>query len=143
MGKRVPASLVKSLSSEESREVSRWWSALRPAERQALRRDAGRPPRRLAARFVPHGHDPRDTDDPEPFYDYLVNHEVVIDDGRTFHICSAHPRARQAIARGRIAADFECPFAKDHTSCPMRALLSQAPSECDVQLTSGGEGEGA
>ena len=98
MGKQVPASLVKSLSTEERREVSRWWGAIRPSERQALRRDAGRPPRRLVARFVPHEHDPRDTDDPEPFYDYLVNHEVVIDGSWTVSL-----NERSALCRARVA----------------------------------------
>ncbi|HEY2514344.1 MAG TPA: hypothetical protein VGI39_25935 [Polyangiaceae bacterium] len=135
----IPASLVKSLSEEEAREVSRWWGGLRPAERRTLRRDAGRPPRRLVARFAPHEHDPRDTDDPEPFYEFLVNHEVLLDDGRTFHICSAHRSARAVVAAGRIPADFSCPFRRDEASCPMRGLLELAPG-CDVHLTKrGGE----
>jgi hypothetical protein len=65
------------------------------------------------------------------FYEYLVNHEVILDDGRTDHICSAHPEARAALTAGRIPADFRCPRAQ--ASCPMRALLNAAPG-CDVRF---------
>lgn len=62
----------------------------------------------------------RDTDD---LYEYLVGHEAYFTDGRRFHICVAHRRARAALARG-LAPDFVCPLGA--AACPMRAIADAA-----------------
>jgi hypothetical protein len=123
MRARVPATLED--------DVTRWWQGLGPAERRALRRDAGRPPPGVVARFVEAGDEP-DSDGAVDFYEYLVNHELVFADERVFHICSAHPEARAVLAAGYLPAGFRCPRAD--ATCPMRAVLDQAPG-CSVRLS--------
>lgn len=115
----APVSMTKRLSAAQKIEVSGWWSALSCAERRSLSLRV-RP--QLVARFV---------DDPfyEPtsvdFYEYLVNHEIELEDHGVQHICSAHREARAAIGRGFVHADFVCP--RRESTCPMRALLDLAP----------------
>jgi hypothetical protein len=84
---------------------------------------------RVVARFVEPGEVSETADD---FYEYLVNHEIYIDDGPKFHICTAHPDARAAVAAGHIPAAFRCP--RDEGECPMRSLLDLSPGR-DVHLT--------
>jgi hypothetical protein len=117
-------------------EAAAWYAKLSPADRVSLD-----PPLRdevVIARFA----DVRERRKPRSpsarseefsnvdYYEYLVNHEISLEDGRRFHVCSAHPRARAALACGEIPANFECPFAKD--GCPMRALLACAPGSAVV-----------
>src|SRR5262245_48934324 len=122
MRKRPPAMLTKRLSATDLLEVTQWWRTLSPAERRGLR-DGGRPPRGLIGRFV----EPSVVDDEGPqsldYDEYLVNHEISLEDGRTFHICSAHEQARSATSAGLIPAGFFCPRAE--AECPMRVLLDQ------------------
>jgi hypothetical protein len=134
MRARAPAQLTKRLSPEQTTDVDRWWQELAPAERWALRPNAGRPPARVVVRFVVAGEAELEEGDASTsdFYEYLVNHEVILDDGRCYHICSAHPEARAALAAGRIPAEFRCPFARP--TCPMRSLLDEAPG-CDVRFS--------
>jgi hypothetical protein len=125
---------MKRLSPEQATEFDRWWQELAPAERRELRPNAGRPPARVIVRFEAAGVAELDEGDTgtSDFYEYLVNHEVILDGGRTYHICSAHPQARAALAAGRIPAEFRCPFAR--ATCPMRSLLDAAPG-CDVRFS--------
>jgi hypothetical protein len=134
MRARAPALLTKRLSPEQAIDVDRWWQELAPADRRTLRPNAGRPPARVIVRFVVAGAAERDEADTDAsdFYEYLVNHEVILDNGRTYHICSAHPEARAALGAGRIPAEFRCPFAR--ATCPMRSLLDQAPG-CDARFS--------
>jgi hypothetical protein len=131
MRARAPATLVRHLSPSQATDVERWWKALPTAERRALGRDAGRPPARLVGRFVEPGAR-SEGDDEDGLYDYLVNHEITLDDGRTYHICTAHPESRAAQIAGRVPAAFRCPRAE--ADCPMRALLDRAPG-CDLRLS--------
>lgn len=58
------------------------------------------------------------------FYEYLVNHEIVIEDCK-MHIggtCSANHAAESALRNARIKQSFRCPEQK--ASCLMRKLLS-------------------
>src|SRR5262245_57063158 len=116
MRARAPASLIKSLSFTQGIEVTRWWRGLTSVERRALRRDGGRPPAGVMARFVEAGQSERNVEGTTDFYEYLVNHELSFEDGRTYHICSAHPAARAVIAAGHIPADFRCP--RGSSPCP-------------------------
>ena len=119
---------AEKLSGAQAAEVDEWWRALAPLERRELRRGAGRPTR-VVARFV----EPDDaTEVSHDFYEYLVNHEIYIDDGPKYHICSAHPEARAVVGAGRIPEGFRCP--RGEKVCPMRALLDQRPGH-DVQLS--------
>ena len=101
-----------------------WWRTLSPAQRRSLC-DGGRTPRDVVVvRFVEPG-----SSEEEPtadFYEYLANHEITLDDGRTFHICS---HARTVVSSGRLPVGFECP--RGVSDCPMRRLLDVVP-EHDV-----------
>jgi len=128
----VPAMLARRLSKAQLRSVTHWWQGLAPAERRGLRHDPGRPPVRVIARFVGPDSHGDDAGEPTDFYEYLVNHEIFLEDGRRYHICSAHPEARAVASAGRVPASFRCPRADVH--CPVRALLRTAPS-CDLRLS--------
>ena len=128
----VPPMLARRLSPTQVSLVTKWWRGLTPAEHRALRRDPGRPPAGVVGRFVVPDSRGEDAGEPIDFYEYLVNHEIFLEDGRPYHICSAHPEARAAIAAGRIPAAFRCPRAD--VDCPMRALLSTTPG-CDLRLS--------
>lgn len=126
---------AETLSDTQAAEVNEWWRGLAPRDRRDLRRHGGRPPVRVIARFVESCDEK--TAEPEAgagddFYEYLVNHEIYIDDGPKYHICSAHPEARAAVSSGRISASFRCP--RGESRCPMRVLLDQRP-EHDVRLS--------
>jgi hypothetical protein len=83
----------------------------------------------VVARFV----EPGEVSEPaNDFYEYLVNHEICIDDGPKYHICSAHPDARAAVGAGYIPAGFRCP--RGEKECPMRSLLALCPGR-DVRLS--------
>jgi hypothetical protein len=111
-------------------EVRRWWGELGADERRALGA-SGRDSASVVVRFAPPD-EAADDGEVNDFYEYLVNHEVYLEDGRAAHICSAHPAARAVLAAGRIPAGFRCPRAD--ASCPMRALLERAPG-CEVRLS--------
>lgn len=124
--------LARALSASDATEIHEWWRRLPSDVRHELTRDPGRPPRRLVARFV----EPDEpAEEPGDFYEHLVNHEVTLDDGPVFHICTALPEARAAIRAGRIPAGFSCPRAIGPSSgCPMRRLLDRRPGH-DLQLS--------
>jgi len=132
MGARAPARLIRRLTAEEADQVNRWWRAITPTERRTLRHDAGRPPVGVMARFVEDGEATDADDEPGGFYEYLVNHEIYLEDGRRVHICSAHPLARALIARGRFPADFVCP--RSYVACPIRALVAEGSGR-DARLS--------
>ena len=113
---------MRKLSGSEAAQVDAWWRGLAARDRRELRRDAGRPPIRVVGRFVEPGNDDEVSID---FYEYLVNHEIYINDGPMYHICSAHPEARAAISKGRIPATFVCP--RREKECPMRKVLDERP----------------
>jgi hypothetical protein len=120
--------LAERLSDAQATEVVEWWHGLGQVDRRELHRDRGRPPARVVVRFIEPG---EDLEVGEDFYEYLVNHEVFIDDGPTYHICTAHPEARAVVAAGRIPCTFRCPRREE--GCPMRALLDRCPGH-DVQF---------
>jgi hypothetical protein len=124
-----PATLPWRLSQTQAGEVAKWWRSLSADEQNELRNSGRRPPIRVVARFVEPGAGSEPADD---FYEYLVNHEIYIDDGPRFHICTAHPDARAAAAAGHIPAAFRCP--RGETECPMRTLLDLCPGR-DVRLS--------
>lgn len=118
MGKRVLVALVRGLTQADRGAVERWWRALAPRERASLRLE---PRRRVFGRWV-------EADEPVPeptvdLYEYLVAHELLLEDGPPMHICTAHPALRRLVRRGRIPASFACPLGR--ARCPMRALLDE------------------
>lgn len=127
-----PAMLARGLSASEERELARWWQKLSVAERRSLRRHPGGAPAGVVARFVDAEAAENESDQNVDFYEYLVNHELWLEDGRKFHICSAHPQARALLAAGKIPSEFACP--RSEASCPMRALLGAA-NGASVRLT--------
>jgi len=108
-----------------------WWQQLAPAERRALRSRRESRPLHVVGRFVEPG-DGEPTDDVTDYYEYLVNHEILLVDARPFHICSAHPAARAAVASGIVPSTFLCP--RHDEACPMRQLLGTRPGR-DLQLS--------
>ncbi len=62
---------------------------------------------------------------PLDFYEYLVNHEIILDDGPKYHVCTAHEAAESVVRAGTIPATFSCPLGR--ASCPMRRLLALDP----------------
>jgi len=136
MHSKLPAPLTKRLSSRQRTDVAKWWQGLDEEERSALRPNRRRWPSAVIGRFVEPEPSAQSSDEFEgviDFYEYLVNHEISLED-RSFHICSAHPRARAVLAAGRIPADYSCPRADAPAVCPMRALLDVAPGR-DLVLT--------
>jgi hypothetical protein len=131
MGANLPTHLGRGLSTVQREEACDWWRQMSPACRHTLRRDAGRRPVRVVARFVEPGDGHETADEPNDFYEYLVNHEIYLDDGPPLRICSSHPEARTLIARGLLPASFACP--RSDAACPMRALLDRADGR-DVRL---------
>jgi hypothetical protein len=115
---------MKGLSNLERDEVDRWWRRMTPAHRRTLRHDPGRPPPRVVARFVEPGDVSDSGEGTIDFYEYLVNHEIYLEDGPLLRICTSHPEARANVARGLIPACFECP--RGEPACPMRALIDRA-----------------
>jgi hypothetical protein len=126
--------LTDGLSVAQKAIVSRWWRGLQPAERRSLERVVDDEPKlRVIGRFAP----PRGGC-AEParipnvdFYEHLVNHELWLDDGPSFHICTAHSAARAAVSRGLLPASFACPLSD--AQCPMRILLDERPGY-DVRM---------
>jgi len=116
---------------EQSARVAAWWQTLSAKERLSLRPRSASRRLVVVGRFVEPGDDDPAPDEPSDYYEYLVNHEIYLDDGRRFFICSAHPAARGAVARGRVAANFVCP--RGDVACPMRQLLAHAPGK-DLRL---------
>jgi hypothetical protein len=131
MRRTTPASLTNRLAPPARAEVTRWWHRLTTAERRTLGRDAGRPPRGVVGRFVEAGEREDAPGGVTDFYEYLVNHEIFLEDGRPYHICSAHPEARAAVNAGHVPATFHCP--RGIAECPMRRLLDVAPGH-DLRL---------
>jgi hypothetical protein len=60
----------------------------------------------------------------DDFYEYLINHEVIIESYKGPHICTAEPEARAAAKAGFIPADFTCPI--ENQDCLMRGILEPA-----------------
>jgi hypothetical protein len=109
-----------------------WWETLGKQDRRSLRRRLRYRDEVIVARFSESDGD--DQPVPSEFYEYLVGHELYLENGRKFQICSAHPQARNALEQGRIAHDFRCPRAE--AGCPLRRLLAQRPGH-DCVLTFG------
>jgi hypothetical protein len=78
----------------------------------------------VAGVFV-NGHD-GDQDEEETFpvdlYEHVIAHEIILIGERTYHVCTRHPAALDALRAGRVPASFTCPLKE--TSCPMRRLLA-------------------
>jgi hypothetical protein len=56
---------MRRLPGVDTSEVIEWWRGLAPDVRRELRRDGGRPPRRVVARFVEPDEAPAETHDEE------------------------------------------------------------------------------
>jgi hypothetical protein len=134
-----PRCFREGLSEVEAKLVQGFWRRLSPRDRRRLavlydaraescsysaerRRDGS-----CAWYGVPVEVMGRFTDGPEPdeapidFYEYLVNHELTLDDGPRFHICTRHAAAEAVIRRGFVPAGFTCPLRL--AECPMRRAL--------------------
>jgi hypothetical protein len=153
----IPQQLLTGLSGKQARAVRRFWRGLDGAVQAELDLlydervessgylNKGAPGEgagwqklavRTEGRLVTHeDSEPKDTFPNIDFYEYLVNHEIYLNDlVGTFHICSAHEQARAVLRAGFIPASFSCPFAK--IDCPMRSLLGVAPG-CSIALSLG------
>jgi hypothetical protein len=133
MRPKPPGTLTERLTLTQLREVSTWWRHLTRKDRRSLSRLLDDPPRRLRLRLLGRIHTDADPfpSEADDFYEYLVNHEITLDDGRKFHICSAHEEARALVMNGVIPAGFVCPRAI--AGCPMRTILDHTAG-CSVRL---------
>jgi len=116
-----------------------WWQGLSVQDKRWLRRRLRDRDEVVVARFVETDSD--DVPSPCDFYEYLVGHELYLEDGRALHICSAHPEARAALEQGLVPHDFRCPRAE--RKCPMRQLLAARPGHnCVLKLAARPKGAG-
>jgi len=115
-----------------------WWQGLSAHDKRWFRQRLRDRDQVVVARFVETDAD--DVPSPSDFYEYLVGHELYLEDGRALHICSAHPQARAVLEQGLIRRDFRCPRAEE--ACPMRQLLAQRPGY-DCLLTLAARPKGA
>lgn len=145
MPRPLPPDAIASLSPAEAAKASTWWQTLSDSARREfeLLWDERNDDTSLYATtggdgaltwhqlpitvrgLIVEGRRPDHSFD-EDLYDFLVNHPegVVLLAGRTFHICRAHPAARDVLRAGFLPCDFRCPF--DDANCPMKALLAAA-----------------
>lgn len=151
----MPRHFLAGLSPAELTIVNGWWSSLVTRDRRYLttlsdsRADScsyNRAPRprgssawyglavEVQGHFIDDGFTdaPRDghpEDDYAPFpidlYEYLVNHEITLSSGETYHVCTRHQAAAEVVRAGTIPATFSCPLRQPH--CPMRRLLAVEP----------------
>lgn len=125
----------KKLALRRRENVEGFWKRLSPRDREELRRAARRLDSRVFVRFVEPGDDEVPSSD--DFYEYLVNHEVYLEDTTPRHICAAHAEARRVLSRGHVPHDFRCPRAD--LACPMRVLLANCPGrDAKLRLVSRG-----
>jgi hypothetical protein len=152
----IPLQLLQGLPPDTQQAVVSWWSSLTEDNRRMVATlcderqekcffglipvDADREaPVVLGGRFVPHDDAAGWAEWHAEYFDHLLNNpELVLVDApvvRTFHICTAHTAAREALAAGRIPADFFCPLGSP--DCPLRRLLGVAPGK-SLQFTGTG-----
>lgn len=148
----IPSQFTEYLTVSDRQSVDRWWSHL-DAETQTqinllwdTRQDFcayvfesdetgdaswRRTPVLISGRFY-------EEDQPTPeeqwnadYFEYLLNHPdvlaVALMKPRTFHICSAHQKARDVLKAGKIPADFTCPYASK--TCPLLTILQLDPGK--------------
>ena len=66
------------------------------------------------------------------FYEYIVNHELIIDDIPKLGICSANKEAENAIRNGMIKKGFSCP--EHNKNCLMKNILSLGNDQKSLQF---------
>ncbi|TCI85078.1 hypothetical protein [Tenacibaculum sp. M341] len=66
------------------------------------------------------------------FYEYLVNHELIVDESPRYYVCSANNEAEQAIRKGVIRKDFVCP--ESNKNCLMRKIIDFKKGEKSLKL---------
>lgn len=152
-----PAALLADLPAEEQERAGAWWASLGPAARTEFlqlwdERSDDTSLYGVVADGCIRWHELPlelhgsllDDEDPngrlerregrQALLEYISNHDDIgffFLDGKTFHICRAHPEARARIRAGLIPASFTCPLAE--RDCPMSAILAEAGG-CSVRL---------
>lgn len=130
----LPPRVLARLSPEGVRLARAWWASLGEVERDELTaarsppgarrpaapgRRAGRRRRLdLVVEALPESEAGDEPEFPLDYYEFLVNHEVGLDNGPRFHICTRHEAGRRAAREGRIPPAFACPLGLP--SCPLR-----------------------
>ncbi|WP_299551602.1 hypothetical protein [Seonamhaeicola sp.] len=66
------------------------------------------------------------------FYEYIVNHEIIIDQKPKLYVCSAYKEAENAIRTGIIKKEFLCP--ELNKNCQMRKILDLENGEKSLQF---------
>jgi hypothetical protein len=127
----LPLMFREALARAGLRAIDEWWAHLDASSRsEALQlwHECSQTESGLAVRV-----EARFADEPEKetgdfwhsdYYDYLVNHEIYFLRERSFHICTRHPVAADAVRAGLIPHDFSCPL--QSSDCAMRRLLAHS-----------------
>ncbi len=132
---QIPRRLHSMIPAREILQVKNWWQKLSHENRIVLQDlyDENAPdddqlvPLHLCGRFVEQEKvNSNDVFWVNHFYDYLVNHQVVIEQKYFVGgICSAQKAAVRVIRRGIIPANFRCPLGGKN--CLMVQLLDERP----------------
>lgn len=142
-----PNDLLAPLNAEERARTTAWWSTLNDEAQLEFARmwdersddtalfgtcDDGditwhQIPIELRGALLDDENDVEHKQAKQQLLEYIANHEEIqfflVD--RKFHICRAHPIARDVIRAGHLPADFVCPV--DEAACPMKNILAACP----------------
>ncbi|MEO1412596.1 MAG: hypothetical protein AAFW73_22090 [Bacteroidota bacterium] len=131
----IPRRLRSMIPAREILQVESWWQKLPPDNRAELQdlydetpADGERlVPIYLCGRFVEQERvDRQEVFWVNHFYDYLINHELIVDQRpQVGGICSAQVEAVRVIRTGLIPTDFRCPLGGK--ACLMLRLLARRP----------------
>jgi hypothetical protein len=144
---RLPEHVLQGSSAQDRDLALDWWEALDPepraelarmwdrrAEDTALTRDEEERvwrslPIQLVGMFVDEENRADERLAKQELLEYINNHEEISAyfyfGAKSYHICRAHPKAREALGTGFLPASFVCPLREG--ACPMRRILEICP----------------
>ncbi|MEL6180184.1 MAG: hypothetical protein AAFS10_14585 [Myxococcota bacterium] len=145
----IPKRVLNGIPSHLQPTVLTWWNQLDRSEQNAIRSLYS--PRWAHARYLPQHHgdgtltwhplmtqpyreDPH-TPDPFPWDLFEYYHDRgyhTLMKERAYHICTAHPQARQQLGQGCIPSSFRCPLGR--MSCPLRRIVRQVGRGASVTV---------
>ena len=128
----IPKQMRSLVPMREILEVENWWEKLSDENQKELHsfyQEKSRDPDQLVSiqfcgRFVEQETtDQKDIFWVNHFYDYIVNHELIVDESPWIGgTCSANKAAERVLRKGLLPKDFSCPVAD--RDCLMMKLLN-------------------